>query len=428
MSVKSDDIISSLPSGVDWMPVEKVFTYLKAQIEPGKCETILISKALGRVLARPLVAKRAHPPKPNSAVDGYGFAYSSLTNLSNKQQDSEPFLRLKYSKGRAAAGEPFWDEVPAGHAIRILTGAILPRGVDTVILQENTKTDDGYIVSDSLPKKGANTRKDGEDVLKDAVFLQKGHLMRPQDIALGIALGLDKVEVFCQLKIATLSTGSELVEVGKKASSYNIFDANRPMLMAMMDAWGHEGIDLGIVKDDARAIKNTLDYAAKKADFVITTGGASTGDTDHIGKFLSQETENSIWRVALKPGRPLAIGKLYGKLIFGLPGNPVAAFVCALIFLKPALDLMAGAGWSSPLPLMMPAHFSKQKKSGRREYLRARLTKENHVEVFPSEGSGRISGLSWADGLVELEEPAYDIKPGDLVRYFPFSAFGLSSR
>jgi len=196
------------------------------------------------------------------------------------------------------------------------------------------------------------------------------------------------------------------------------------MLSSMMAQFGYQAVDMGRVADDRSALRRTLDAAAKTADVILTSGGASAGDEDHVSALLHEAGAMQEWRIAVKPGRPLALGLWHGTPVFGLPGNPVAAMVCTLVFARPAMAILAGQDWSVPLGFDLPAAFEKRKKPGRREYLRARV-RDGCVEVFKSEGSGRISGLSWAEGLVEIEDGASDIKTGDLVRYIPFSSFGL---
>jgi molybdopterin molybdotransferase len=198
------------------------------------------------------------------------------------------------------------------------------------------------------------------------------------------------------------------------------------MLSALGVAQGFDVIDLGAVVDQPDQVRAALDRGAAEADAIITTGGASAGDEDHVSRILNEEGQISTWRIAVKPGRPLALGFWRGVPVFGLPGNPVAAFVCFLVFARPALSVMAGAGWREAQSFAVPAGFEKAKKPGRREYLRARMRVDGYVEVFHSEGSGLIGGLSWADGLVELPDDAVTIKRGDLVKYLPFASFGLS--
>ncbi len=188
-----------------------------------------------------------------------------------------------------------------------------------------------------------------------------------------------------------------------------------------------EAIDLGHAPDDAAEIAARLDRGAREADAILTSGGASAGDEDHVARLLGQRGSLSSWRIAVKPGRPLALALWQGVPVFGLPGNPVAAFTCTLVFARPALMLLSGAGWVLPQGFTVPAAFGKRKKAGRREYLRARLTDAGAAEVFASEGSGRISGLSWATGFVELPDGACDVAPGDPVRFLPYGAFGLRS-
>jgi molybdopterin molybdotransferase len=223
--------------------------------------------------------------------------------------------------------------------------------------------------------------------------------------------------------VGVLSTGDEIVS--RNAEPHQIYDANRPMLLALAAGWGFDAIDLGHSVDDPTAIRDHLNHGAETTDVMLTSGGASAGDEDHVSRLLAAEGNLSSWRIAMKPGRPLALAIWQGTPVLGLPGNPVAALTCALIFARPTLFTLAGAGWVVPQRFTLPAAFSKSKKAGRREYLRARLDTAGQVEVFPSEGSGRISGLSWATGLVELPDGAADIAPGTPVQYLPYSGFGL---
>ena len=408
----------AMPQGVTWVPVDEAMARLRAVLEPlTGVETVPVAEADCRVLAHDVAARRANPPAPNSAVDGYGFAHAAT---------GDGVQRLPLVPGRAAAGAPFAGAVPPGAALRILTGAILPEGVDTVVLEEDTASDGGVVVFDGPIRRGANTRKAGEDVAEGARVLSAGRRLGPPDIALLTALGLGNVEVRRRLRVGVLSTGDELVTgEAVPAGPHQIYDANRPMLLALAARWGYAPVDLGRASDDAAEIRAHLDAGAERADVILTSGGASAGDEDHVSRVLREAGDLSSWRIAIKPGRPLALALWNGVPVFGLPGNPVAAFVCALIFGRPALSAMAGAGWDEARGLTVPAAFSKSKKPGRREYLRARLDGEGRAEVFRSEGSGRISGLSWADGLVELPDGALDVSPGTPVTFLPYSAFGL---
>ena len=405
----------ALPPGVDWTPVDDALALLRDRLRPVTApETIAADAADGRILAAPATALRANPPGPNSAVDGYGFAHAATG-------DGPQTLPLV--QGRAAAGAPYALPVPQGHAIRILTGALLPDGVDTVVLEEDTRTDGASVAFNGPVKARANTRRAGEDVTAGDTLLPEGARLRPPDLALLAAAGVAQVAVRRPLKVGVLSTGDELAAPGSTMDPGRTYDANRPMLLALAARWGHQPVDLGHVRDDRNALRDRLDGA--QVDVILTSGGASAGDEDHVSALLRDEGALTSWRIALKPGRPLALGMRNGVPVFGLPGNPVASFVCALIFARPALSLMAGGGWVEPLAMTVPAAFEKRKKPGRREYLRARLGPDG-VETFASEGSGRVSGLSWADGLVELPDGPATIATGDPVRFLPYAGFGLT--
>lgn len=404
----------ALPAGVEWTPVDVALDALRAGLHPVVSEELVdLTSGAGRVLARDLTARRAHPPAANSAVDGYALAHASAG-------EGEQILPL--TPGRAAAGAGFDGVVPPGHAVRILTGASMPEGTDSVILQEDVSTDSENIAFRGPIKQGANRRKAGEDVQEGDVILHAGRRLTPADLALCAATGIDRLSVYRSLSVSVLSTGDELAEPGASIGTDRIYDANRPMLSALIEQFGYRTQDGGRVADNREALRTALDQAAAVSDVILTSGGASSGDEDHVSALLNETGSMQNWRLAVKPGRPLALGLWQGKPVFGLPGNPVAAMVCTLIFARPAMALLSGEHWREPDHIMVPAAFSKCKKPGRREYLRARM-RGGQAEVFPSEGSGRISGLSWAEGLVELPDGALDITPGDLVRYLPFSAF-----
>jgi molybdopterin molybdotransferase len=404
----------ALPPGVHWTPVTEALEMLRDRLSAVTgSETVPLAAASGRIAAAAVNAQRSNPPLPNTAVDGYGFAGAR----------SEGLHEMQLAPGRAAAGDRP-GAAPEGQAIRVLTGAALPEGVDTVILQEDVVREGNTIRFHGPVRQGANTRKAGEDVKADDEIIAAGRRLTPADLALLSVTGVDRVAVRRPLRVGVLSTGDELVEPGDAAEDGQIFDANRPMLLSLARKFGHDAVDLGRVSDDRAALKDVFDAAAKQVDVILTSGGASAGDEDHVSALLEEAGAMSLWRIAIKPGRPLALGLWKNVPVFGLPGNPVAAMVCTLIFARPAMDLLAGADWVEPEGFLVPAAFTKSKKAGRREFLRARM-RNGRAEVFASEGSGRISGLSWAEGLVELDEPARKIEEGDPVRFIPYGSFGI---
>ena len=412
---KLDNDCFALPPGVDWTPVDQALARLQEALSVVVgTEEIASADASGRILAAPAIARRSNPPGANSAVDGYGFAHAALR---------EGDQNLPLIEGRAAAGSPFEGTVPMGQAVRILTGALLPKGVDTVVLEEDTATDGQHVAFAGGVKPGANARKAGEDVMAGAVVLPEGSRLRAPELALLAATGVTQVTVYRRLQVGVLSTGTEIVPSGFDPDPARTYDANRPMLLALLEDWRIDAVDLVHVQDDRDALRDRLDQASGKVDAILTSGGASAGDEDHVSALLKETGSLADWRIALKPGRPLALGMWQGVPVFGLPGNPVAALVCTMIFARPAFAVLGGESWTIPQAFTVPAAFSKNKKPGRREYLRARLNGDGAAEVFKSEGSGRVSGLAWADGLVELDDGARDIQPGDPVRYIPYASF-----
>lgn len=403
----------ALPAGVDWTPVDDALALLRDRLHcTVGSQTVPLAHATGRVLAQDVLAQRSNPPQANSAVDGYAF---------NGGLSDGPH-QLPLVDGRSAAGVPYAGTVPTGHAIRILTGAALPNGTDTVVLEEDITTDGTAIALNGPLKRGANARRAGEDVRAGDIALTAGRILTPADMALASAIGVSELVVRNRLRVALLSTGDELVDAGDAAGAGQIYDANRPMLLALLQQFGFDAVDMGRVPDDRDTLRERLNAAAQSADAILTSGGASAGDEDHVSALLRDAGAISTWRIAIKPGRPLALGMWDDTPVFGLPGNPVAALVCTLVFAKPALGLLAGAGWRAPQRFTVPASFAKNKKPGRREYLRARLV-DGRAEAFRSEGSGLISGLSWAEGLVEISDGAQTITEGDPVTFIPYNGF-----
>jgi molybdopterin molybdotransferase len=403
----------ALPQGVHWTPVDQALDHLRQHLRAvTQVESCTLGDALGRYLAQDVTAARAHPPAANAAVDGYGFAGPAMAGPQ----------KIPLVTGQAAAGGADPGPVPAGHAIRILTGAALPAGVDTVLMQEDAQVADGILRFTGPLRQGSNTRAAGEDMQTGQIIAKAGRRITPADLAMMAAAGLGSCPVHRALRVGVLSTGDELADPGTKLGPRQIADANRVMLLGLLQHWGFAGVDLGRAPDDPAAIRAKLDQGAADCDVILTSGGASAGDADHMSALLKDAGDFALWRVAMKPGRPLAMGLWRGVPVLGLPGNPVAAFVCTLVFASPALTLLAGGSPTAPQGFSLPAAFSKSKKRGRREYLRARI-RDGQAEVFTSEGSGRITGLSWAEGLVVLDDAAQDIRPGDPVTFIPYAGF-----
>ncbi|NMT63195.1 molybdopterin-binding protein [Marinobacter orientalis] len=406
----------ALPPGVNWTPVDEALERLRTRLHPvvGVDRAVPLSQVNGRILASDVYAPRAHPPSSNSAVDGY-----ALAGPISRVPCTVPLV-----EGRSAAGAPYTDQVPEGHAIRILTGAVIPAGTDTVVLEEDCEVIDQQLHLNGTLKAGANARKAGEDIKAQDRILTMATRLTPTQISVLASVGVESVDVYQRLRVGVLSTGDEVKPVGAAVTDWQIYDANRPMLSALVTQLGYQLVDLGHVLDRPEEVRTALERGAEQCDLILTSGGVSAGDEDHVSKILKAHGDISNWRIAIKPGRPLALAMFQGTPVVGLPGNPVAAWVCALRFGAPAMSLLAGGEWFEPQGYLMPAGFSKNKKPGRSEMLRARI-RNGEVEVFGSEGSGRVTGLAWSEGMVELGESAQQIEPGTPVRFIPYASFGL---
>ena len=417
MALKNDCF--ALPSGVSWTPVDDALADLRDRLSPvTPVETLPLGTGQGRVLAQDIPAPISLPPADNAAVDGYALAHTSLT------PEGEQHLALR--EGRAAAGAPFDGMVGNGEAVRILTGAVMPDGTDSVVMDEDVERDGNAIRFGCGLKPGANSRKAGEDIRAGDIALPAGTRLGPAELARLASIGIASLPVHAPLRVAIFSTGDELAEPGEPLLSGQIYDANRAMLLALAKAQGVEAIDHGRIPDRPAAIASALGAASRAADVVIVSGGASGGDEDHVSRELSRMGAMALWRIAMKPGRPLALGQIDGVPVFGLPGNPVAAFVCFLIFARPALQRLAGAAWPEPVGYPLTAKFSAKKKPGRTELLRARADGTGGVEKFRSDGSGLIGGLVWSDGLVMLDHARGPVEEGETVCFLPYAGFGLT--
>jgi molybdopterin molybdotransferase len=392
-------------------------------------ERIPLMQAAGRILQDAAVAPRPVPAHTNAAVDGYSFAFADY--------DAAVGCALPV-QGRTAAGHPLVERPKQGVAVRIFTGAIIPEGHDTVVMQEDVqiRSDDGHrrqIVLTAGHKRGANIRRAGEDVNAGETLLDSGTVLRPQDLAALASIGVDEVACFRRLTVAIVSTGDEVVRIGGgDLRAGGVHDANAPMLASLIGASGATSTYLGVLPDNSEAVKRRLAEAAGKFDVIITTGGASRGEEDYVVAALDQLGKRHLWQLAIKPGRPMSFGQIGDCVLVGLPGNPVAVFVCFLLYVWPMLRRMGGAQWPEPTRYRLPAMFAfPERKLGRREFWRGTLKETPTglaVDKFARDGSGLISGLRAADGLIEIAEDVSAVQPGDLVAFIPFTEFGIPGR
>lgn len=385
-----------------------------------RTETIALARASGRILATDVVAVRDLPNADNSAVDGYAVRHADLRG------DAETRLRVT---ARIAAGELCEVRLAAGESARIFTGAMMPAGADTVIMQEDAREAGGEVLIPPGIKPGANRRRAGEDVRAGQVALSKGRHLQPQHLAMLAALGCARVKAWRKLRVALISTGDELREAGEELPHGAAHDANRPMLRALLDAMGVRVSDLGIVRDSAERVRDSLLRAAQTHDVILTSGGASVGDADHVVSAVRALGQLHFWSIAVKPGRPLAFGQVDKSVFIGLPGNPVAALVCFALFVRPVLRLLGGGVWSEPRRFFPRADFDFTKKAGRREWLRGSLASGPAGELvarrFSRQGSGILTSLTHSDGLIELGEDLTQVWRGERVGFIPFSELGI---
>jgi len=382
-------------------------------------ENVGLLHADGRILAADIVAPLSLPPFTNSAVDGYAVRGADLSSAD---------LLLPVS-GRVQAGAASMQPLAARHAMRIFTGAPMPEGADTVFMQEDVQLDDaGNVLLPPGLKAGANVRPAGEDVARGMAALRAGSRLRPQDVALVAAFGLTEVQVRRRIRVAVFSTGNELVSPGTSRGTAQQFDSNRFMLMALLSRLGCDVADLGIITDDRVLLAAALKDAAGTHDLILTSGGVSTGEEDHVKAAVESVGSLVLWRMAIKPGRPVAMGIIDGTPVIGLPGNPVASFVTFAHVVRPTVFALAGALPQTLLPMPLRAAFNYKKKVDRREYVRVSLRTGNdgvlEAVKFPREGAGMLSSLIETDGLVELRERVTDVSPGDVVGFLSYASLG----
>jgi len=405
MAQLSDDCFAF---GGPMMSVDEAVGIIAARVEPVRdFETVALGEADGRILARDLAAPLPLPPFTNSAVDGYAVR---ACDLPQGQTSALPVAGRVQAGSRAEAAKP-------GHAVRIFTGAPMPEGTDTVFMQEDVRIDEqGRVVLPHGLKVGANVRPAGEDIGQGQVALKTGQRLRPQDVALAAAFGMTRVDVVRRIRVAVFSTGDELASPGAVREPAELFDSNRFMLTAMLKRLDCEVSDLGILRDERTSLANALKQVAAGNDLILTTGGVSTGEEDHVKAGVESVGTLVLWRMAIKPGRPVAMGIIGGTPFIGLPGNPVASFVTFVHVVRPTVFTLSGA----------PAAFAYRKKTGRREYVRVTLRRADdgvlEAVKFPREGAGLLSSLVDTDGLVELPEIVTRVEPGDSVGFLGYAS------
>ena len=378
-------------------------------------ETVELRAAAGRILANDVVATMNLPPHANSAVDGYAVAHADLL------PDRETLLPIT---GRAAAGHPLDRRARRGEVIRIFTGAPMPDGTDTVMMQEDCIIEDGRVRLKPGIKKGANRRHAGEDIAEGELALPAGRLLRAPDLGLAAALGRRELCVFRPLRVSMLSTGDEVRDPGTPLSFGAIYDANRFMLGALFASLGCTVTDCGIHPDHEAALVDALANAAAGHDLIVTSGGVSTGEEDHVKSAVERLGTLHFWRLAIKPGRPVALGQVNGVPLIGLPGNPVAVIVTFIVLARPLIARLGGALPRVPRLFPVRAGFSYRKKPGRREYLRASLERDGDTIAatkYPRDGAGILSSIVRSDGFVILDEATSSLAAGTMVDFLPFS-------
>lgn len=380
-------------------------------------ETVELARAEGRIATDDVFALNNLPPFANSAVDGYAVRHRDLKK--------EGGTRLPV-RGRLAAGatEPIQ---AAGNAVRIFTGAAMPGDADTVFMQEDVEASKGTVILPSGLKRGSNMRPVGEDTARGARIIEAGRRLKPQDLALAAATGHQHIAVRRPLRVAIFSTGNELVEPGGLLGPGTIYDSNRIMLTALLTRLRLEVSDFGILRDNRDALAGRLAMAAEENDVILSSGGVSLGEEDHVKAAVESAGQLVFWRLAIKPGRPLAMGMVKGTPFVGLPGNPAAVYVTFLFIVRPLLAHLGGAKVEKVMPLRVRSAFNAKKKPGRREFVRVTVSRAAdgvlEAHKFPKEGAALLTSLTTSDGLAELADDATGVAAGDIINFYSHDAF-----
>lgn len=383
----------------------------KAARIPASTRSQPLSECLGKILAADLVAEMDVPGFDNSAMDGYALHVGDFT----APAETYPLV------GRVAAGETA-AKLDYAMAVRIFTGAPVPAGANAIVMQEDCTVEGNSVRVDGRIKAGMNIRRRGEDIASSSVVLTAGSRITPQAMALAASIGASHLTVYAPLRVALLSTGSELVEPGHALDAAKIYNSNRYALRGLLQMLGCELSDYGIVEDSLETTLMTLKQAAAHHDVVISSGGVSVGEEDHVKAALQQLGTLDLWKINIKPGKPFALGRIGEADFIGLPGNPVSCFVTFLLLACPFLRQRQGERDVAPVRLRLPAAFEWAKADKRRNFLRARLNAEGAVELFPHQGSGVMTSLVWSHGLVEIA-PGQTVSVGTDVSYLPLAQF-----
>lgn len=394
------------------MPVPKAREVIARFLSPvGTIERVAVRAALGRILADDVISPVAVPSHDNSAMDGYAVRFADL------KSDGKVTLKVT---GTSFAGVPFKGSVTPGQAVRIMTGGVVPQGADTIIMQEHAEAKDGQVSIGGGHRKNQNLRRAGEDLQQGQPALRRGQPLRPAEIGLIASLGIAEVSVYRKLRVAFFSTGDELVAIGTPLGEGQIYDSNRYTLYGMLTRLGCEIIDMGVIGDDPKLLEAAFREAASVADVVITSGGVSVGEADFVKELLNQLGEVVFWKIAMKPGRPLAYGKIGNAHFFGLPGNPVSVMVTFYQFVRDALLKLSGRDPIEPLPTFkVPCTSSLKKAPGRTEFQRGILARDDagnlSVRVTGEQGSGILRSMSEANCFIILPTEQGNVTPGTLV-------------
>ena len=396
--------------------LEKAVSILEKRIKCiKKTQKIKLDQSLGRILSKDIISKLNVPSFNNSAVDGYTFKYSDL----NKKKETT----LKLS-GRITAGQNFNKRIKKNEIARIFTGAKIPEGADTVIMQEDCDVINNQIVLKPGIFKGANIRKKGEDIKYGKKILPKGLKLKAQEIALIASIGIKEINVFEKLTVGIFTTGNELCEPGAKISNSGIYDSNRYCLKNLLETINCSVKDYGIKKDNEKLIKNTLKKISKECDLIITTGGMSVGEEDYVRKVLEKNGSLNFWNIAIKPGRPVALGNIFKRPFIGLPGNPVSVMITFLKIALPTINKLSGFSSPKEKNFIVITDFNFKKKSGRKEFLRVTISKNLNGQIkiknYPKSGSGVFTSMVETDGLIELPEKLTYLKKGTKIRFVPY--------